>query len=220
MTRSLIIGSSGGIGSALAERLSEGGEVVGLSRSDDGLEVTDEGSVEDHLSRLDPPFDRIIVATGALELEGNAPEKSIRQLSPEAMMQQFRLNAIGPALVVKHGVRLLPRDRRSVLAVLSARVGSISDNRLGGWYSYRTSKAALNQVMHTASIEVARTHKHAICVALHPGTVATKFTEKYLGRHASVPPKEAAKNLVAVIEGFTPEDTGGFFDWAGKRIAW
>ena len=135
-------------------------------------------------------------------------------------MQQFRLNSVGPALVVKHSIRLLPRDRRSVLAVLSARVGSIGDNRLGGWYSYRASKAALNQLMHTASIELARTHKHAICVTLHPGTVATKFTEKYLGRHASVPQDEAAENLESVIDGLTPEDTGGFFDWAGERVPW
>ena len=220
MQRSLIIGSSGGIGSALAKRWSTDDEVVGLSRSEDGLDMTDEASVESRLSGLEPPFDRIIVATGALELEGNAPEKSIRQLSPEAMMQQFRLNSVGPALVVKHGIRLLPRDRRSVLAVLSARVGSIGDNRLGGWYSYRASKAALNQLMHTASIELARTHKQAICVALHPGTVATKFTEKYLGRHASVRPDEAAENLESVIDGLTPEDTGGFFDWAGERVPW
>ena len=220
MKRSLVIGSSGGIGSALVERMSADGEVVGLSRSKNGLDVTNEASIESLLAELDPPFDRIVVAIGALELNGYAPEKSIRQLSPEAMMQQFRLNAVGPGLVLKHAMRLIPRDRWSVLAVLSARVGSIGDNRLGGWYSYRTSKAALNQLMHTAAIEVARTHKHAICVALHPGTVATKFTEKYLGRHASVAPEVAAANLTKVIDGLTSEDSGGFFDYAGKEVPW
>ena len=220
MTRSLVIGSSGGIGSALMKRLADEGEVAGLSRSVNGLDVTDEASVFDHLSRLEPAFDRILVATGALELDGNAPEKSIRQVSAEAMVQQFRLNAVGPALVMKHAVRLLPRDRRSVLAVLSARVGSIGDNRLGGWYSYRASKAALNQLLHTAAIEVARTHKHAICVALHPGTVSTRFTEKYLGRHASVQPDIAAENLTTVIDGLTQDDSGGFFDWAGQQVQW
>ena len=108
----------------------------------------------------------------------------------------------------------------SVFAVLSARVGSIGDNRIGGWISYRAAKAAVNQIVHTAAIELARTHKEAACVALHPGTVATEFTQKYLGRHPSVPPEEAAENLLRVIEGLGPEQTGLFFDWAGKRVEW
>jgi NAD(P)-dependent dehydrogenase (short-subunit alcohol dehydrogenase family) len=220
MQRTLVIGNSGGIGSALAERMSFDGEVVGLSRSGDGLDVTDEASIVAHLSDLKPPFDRIVVATGALEINGLEPEKSLSQLTPDAMMRLFFLNAIGPGLVLKHARRLLPGNRRSVLAVLSARVGSIGDNRLGGWYSYRASKAGLNQVLHTAAIELARTHKHAICVSLHPGTVATEFTEKYVGRHPAVSPEEAAENLTAVIDGLSHEDSGGFFDWAGKRVPW
>ena len=219
MQRSLIIGSSGGIGSALAKRWSTDDEVVGLSRSEDGLDMTDEASVESRLSGLEPPFDRIIVATGALELEGNAPEKSIRQLSPEAMMQQFRLNSVGPALVVKHGIRLLPRDRRSVLAVLSARVGSIGDNRLGGWYSYRASKAALNQVIKTGAIELARSHKEAVCVALHPGTVATPFTADFNAPH-KLAAAESAAHLLSVLDGLTASDTGSFYDWRGEPVDW
>jgi NAD(P)-dependent dehydrogenase (short-subunit alcohol dehydrogenase family) len=103
---------------------------------------------------------------------------------------------------------------------LSARVGSIGDNRIGGWISYRSAKAAVNQIVHTASIELSRTHRESICVALHPGTVATPFTEKYLGRHPSVPPETAAENLLGVIDALTPKQTGGFFDYAGKEIAW
>ena len=218
--RSLILGASGGIGSALVARLQGMGEVVGLSRSGDGFDITDEASVAQHLGALDGPFDRIIVATGALEIDGAEPEKTLRALDPEAMAAQFRLNTIGPALAIKHAMPLMPRDGRSVLAVLSARVGSIGDNRLGGWVSYRAAKSAVNQVVRVASIELARTHKGAVCVALHPGTVRTEFTRKYLGRHPAVEPEEAARNLLSVMDGLTPEDSGGFFDWAGKPVPW
>ena len=115
---------------------------------------------------------------------------------------------------------LLPREGRSVLAVLSARVGSIGDNRIGGWISYRSAKAAVNQVVRTASIELARSHPQAVCVALHPGTVATAFTEKYLGRHPSVAPEAAADNLLSVMDGLNADQTGQFFDWAGKEVPW
>jgi len=166
------------------------------------------------------PFDLILVASGALEVNGAGPEKTIRSISAQAMMDQFALNAVGPALVLSHAARLLSRDRRAVIAVLSARVGSIGDNRAGGWVSYRAAKAAVNQIVHTAAIELARTHKQSICVALHPGTVKTAFTWKYLGRHPAVEPNEAAANLLTVIQGLTPENTGGFFDWAGKPVPW
>lgn len=219
--RALIIGASGGIGSALKSHLEEAGEeVLGLSRSADGLDVTEEESVAGHLGALDGEFDRIMVATGALEIAGAAPEKALRQVTGAAMMDQFRLNTLGPALCLKHGLRLLPRDRRAVFAVLSARVGSIGDNRMGGWYAYRTAKAAVNQVVHTAAVEIARTHREAVVVALHPGTVQTAFTEKYLGRHPAVAPEEAARNLTRVMDMLTPAETGQFFDWAGKAVPW
>ncbi|NSX54087.1 SDR family NAD(P)-dependent oxidoreductase [Parasulfitobacter algicola] len=221
MEKALIIGSSGGIGRALVAALeTRGVAVTGLSRSGDGLDVTDEASVEAALGLLTGPYDLIFVVTGALEIDGAEPEKTIKALSAQAMMDQFRLNAVGPALVMKHGLRLLPRDRRAVFAAMSARVGSIGDNAMGGWYSYRTAKAALNQVIHTGAIELARTHKQAICVTMHPGTVATKFTEKYAGRHKTVPPEEAAQNLLRVLDGLTTDQTGGFFDWAGKEVPW
>jgi len=221
MDKALIIGASGGIGSALAQALAARGvAVTGLSRSGDGLDVTDEGSVQTALERLDGPYDLVFVASGALEIDGARPEKALKQVTAQAMTDQFALNCIGPSLVLKHAVRLLPRDRRCVFAALSARVGSISDNGFGGWYSYRTAKAALNQMIHTGAIELARSHREAVCVALHPGTVATAFTAKYLGRHPSVPPQEAAQNLLAVTDGLTPADSGQFFDWQGKRVPW
>ncbi len=219
--RALVVGASGGIGRAVIARLQERGtEVQALSRSVDALDVTLESSVARHLGAQEGTFDLILVATGALDIEGMEPEKSLSALAPEAMARQFALNTIGPAMVLKHSLPLVPRDRRSVIAVLSARVGSIGDNRLGGWHSYRVAKAGVNQVVRTAAVELARTHRHAICVALHPGTVATKFTAKYAGRHPTVAPEEAATHLLRVIDGLEPVQTGGFYDWAGKEVPW
>lgn len=176
--------------------------------------------MEQHLGALDGPFDGLIVASGALEIDGASPEKTIRAVNAKAMADQFAVNAIGPALVLRHAARLLPRDARSVCAVLTARVGSIGDNRIGGWTSYRAAKAAANQIVHTTAIELARTHPEMVCVALHPGTVKTPFTEKYLGRHPAVPAQEAAENLLGVMGELTPEQTGGFYDWAGEEVVW
>ncbi len=221
MERALIIGDSGGIGNAVKAALeARGVAVVGLSRSQDGLDVTSEASVAAALGALHGSFDLIFVATGALEIDGHVPEKSIKALAPEALLAQFKLNTLGPAMVLKHALRLVPKDRRAVIAVLSARVGSIGDNGLGGWYSYRTAKAAVNQIVHSTAIEIGRSHKEAILVALHPGTVATRFTEKYAGRHKTVPAAEAAENLLTVIGDLRVEQTGGFFDWAGKEVPW
>ncbi len=221
MDNALLIGASGGIGSALSAQLvSRNVRVTGLSRSADGLDLSAPDAAEEMLAQVNGPFDLILVASGALEIDGVEPEKTVRAITAQAMMDQFALNAIGPALVLKHAARLLPRDRRTFVGVLSARVGSIGDNRLGGWISYRAAKAAVNQIVHTTAIELARTHPQAICVSLHPGTVKTAFTEKYVGRHPTVAPDQAAGNLLAVADSLTPQDTGGFFDWAGKPIPW
>ncbi|KJS43913.1 MAG: C factor, cell signaling protein [Roseovarius sp. BRH_c41] len=221
MDKALIIGASGGIGRAVSAALQARGVMVtGLSRSGDGIDLTDEGSIAAALGRLEGPYELILVATGALEIAGAEPEKALRQVSAQAMLDQFALNCVGPSLVLKHSVRLLPREGRAVFAALSARVGSIGDNNFGGWYSYRTAKAALNQMIHTGAIELVRSHRGAICVALHPGTVETAFTRKYLGRHPAVPAAEAAENLLRVIDGLRPEASGGFFDWQGKPVPW
>ena len=224
MKQILIIGASGGVGSALATAYAaRGDQVTGLSRSVDGLDLTDEASVEAHIGRLDGPFDVVIVASGALEIDGAEPEKTIKSIRQKTMMDQFALNAVGPALVLRHAPDLLPRDGRGVLQRGTdhlARVGSIGDNKIGGWISYRSAKAALNQIIRTGAIELARSHKHSICVALHPGTVKTPFTEKYLARHPAVEASAAAENIVRVIDGLGAEDTGEFFDWAGSSVPW
>jgi len=218
--RALVVGASGGIGGALCAALAARGEVVGLSRREHGLDVTDEAAVARVLGGLEPGFDLVIVATGALVLDGHGPEKTLRTLEPAAMAAQFALNAIGPILILKHALRLMPKDRPVRFAALSARVGSVGDNALGGWYSYRAAKAALNQFLHTGAIEVARSHRQSIVVGLHPGTVQTGLTAVHGAGHPAVTPAEAAQNLLTVLDGLTPAETGGFFDWAGKRIAW
>ena len=221
MTRVLVVGASGGIGSAIsAEFARRGCDVTGLSRLGNGLDVTDEASVSAALGALDGPFHRVVVATGALVIDGHEPERAVREITGEGLLDQVRVNALGPILVLKHALRLLPKDEPSVFAALSARVGSIGDNNIGGWHSYRTAKAALNQLIHGAAIEMKRTHKQAVAVCLHPGTVETPFTAKYAARHKTVPAKEAAGNLLDVIDTLTPAHSGNFYDYAGKEIPW
>lgn len=187
------------------------------------MDLTDETSIERVARTLGNLEDlRLVIdATGLLSNERMHPEKALRLLDPAAMARSYAVNAIGPALLMKHFLPLLPRDGRSVFATLSARVGSIADNRLGGWYSYRASKAALNQIVRTAAIELARTHRDAICVAIHPGTVDTKLSRPFAKRGLDVvSPKQAAKDLLAGLETLRPTDSGGFFDRYGRAIPW
>ncbi|MBW7055077.1 SDR family NAD(P)-dependent oxidoreductase [Paracoccus bogoriensis] len=222
MERALILGASGGIGAALMDRLRASGvAVTGLSRSGDGLDLTRPESVAAHAQALaDRRFDLIFNATGALVIDGHQPEKTMDALDPDAMAAQFALNATGVALVIRHFAPLLSREGRPVLASLSARVGSIGDNGLGGWVSYRAAKAAQNQIIRTAAIEWRRRNPRAVLVALHPGTVATPLTARYAARYPTITPDESARALLGVIETLTPEDTGSFRDWKGQTVPW
>ena len=219
--KALVIGASGGIGAAIARQLdSDGWDVTGLSRTADGFDVSDPAMVARAMENLTGPFGLIVVAIGILATPSGAPEKNLAAIDPDDMARVFAVNTIGPALILRHASRLLPKDKRGVIAVLSARVGSIGDNQIGGWYSYRASKAALNQIVHGAAIELGRSHKHSICVVLHPGTVQTPFTKNYAGRHKTVPANDAARNLLDVITGLTSEQSGGFYDYAGREVVW
>ena len=224
--RALVIGASGGIGSALVELLradSNCGDVKTLARGFDGFDLTNENSIAEAAARLSSDgdtFDLVFVATGGLTLFGKGPEKSLRAISPEAMAMQFAVNAIGPALTLKHFAPLLPRGRRCLFAALSARVGSIEDNRLGGWISYRSAKAALNQIVRTAAIEIQRTAPQSVVVALHPGTVATRLTAAYAGGHETVPPHVSAGQLLTVLDGLSPAESGRFFAYDGTTVPW
>ena len=198
--------------------------VIGLSRrSTPPLDLTSEASIAAaaaFVSEQGTPG-LIIDATGVLQSESIKPEKSWRELDAAQMAASFAINAIGPALVMKHFLPLLPREGRAVFATLSARVGSIGDNRLGGWYSYRASKAALNQLVRTAAIELTRRSPNAICVALHPGTVNTGLSASFTKTGLDVQTSErAADQLLEVIRGLKPTDSGGFFDYKGETIVW
>lgn len=226
--RAVVIGAKGGIGGALVAALAtQGCEVVAFSRSAPGpqrIDIEDEASVADAARRVaeggEP--DLVIVATGALTIDGEGPEKSWRALDPAHLARSFAINAIGPALVAKHFLPLLPRQGRSALAVLGARVGSIGDNRLGGWYAYRASKAALAMLVRTLAIELARGRPDAICVALHPGTVDTRLSEPFqgnVGKGALLTPSQSAESLLEVLAGLSAADSGGHFAWNHARIA-
>lgn len=218
----LVVGASGGIGLALAERLElDGARVTRLSRRADGLDLTDQASVERVVAGLGRvTFDRIVVATGILAVGDTPPERAFRELEPEVMARAFAVNAIGPALLLKHLGGSLPRDRPSVFAVLSARLASIEDNRLGGWMSYRASKAALNQVVRCAAIELGRKRPRAAIVALHPGTVPTALTERFARGRFTATPEACAAQLVGVMDALEPSQSGGFFAYDGTSIPW
>ncbi len=224
----VIFGATGAIGRALVTQLdsdSRFARVLGYSRSGDrAFDLSDESSMAaaaGEIARLGVELRLAIDATGALHGEGCVAEKTWHQIDPHSLARSFAVNAIGPALVMKHILPLLPRSGRSVFATLSARVGSIGDNRLGGWYGYRASKAALNQIVRTASIELARKRPHAVCVALHPGTVDTPLSAPFAKEGLAVqPPAEAAARLLGVTESLRPEQSGGFFDQNGEPIPW
>ena len=213
MTTALVIGASGGIGAALARRLERDHAVTALSRARDGLDVTEGASVDTLLAGLGP-FDRVWVAHGILAPEGGAPEKALAQIDGAAMARVFAVNAIGVANVLKHLPRLLARGGRA--GVLTARVGSIGDNALGGWHSYRASKAAANMLVRGAAIEIGRRDPDAVVAALHPGTVETPFTRGY--RAEKLSPDDAADRLVGVLDGLG--ETGVFRDWKGEAVEW
>lgn len=215
--KTVIIGASGGIGGALAEALAEEDATV-LRFSRPELDITDEASVAQAAAKAGSP-ELVIVATGLLHEGERGPEKALRDLDPEWLARQYAVNAIGPALVAKHFLPVMPRTGRSVLAMLSARVGSISDNRLGGWYGYRASKAALNQLVRTLAIEDKRRNERGIVVALHPGTVDTKLSKPFQqsGRDLFEPGR-AAVQLLDLIDGLKPQDSGKLFAWDGAEI--
>jgi NAD(P)-dependent dehydrogenase (short-subunit alcohol dehydrogenase family) len=220
-----VFGTTGGIGAALGAALTDSGRfdtVLGFSRSGDpAFDLTDEASLAQASELIAGAGDvrLVIIATGMLHERDALPEKSWRELDADRLARTFAINATGPALVMKHLLPRLPGSGKAVFAALSARVGSIGDNRLGGWYGYRASKAALNQLVHCAAIELARRAPEAICVALHPGTVATRLSAPFASA-SGITPIEAARHLLGVIDRLGAKDSGGFYDWRGTPVPW
>jgi len=223
----VVFGASGGIGSALHKGLLDSGQfaqVLGLSRMAGDFDLTDEASLvraARTIADTGLPLRLVIVATGLLHDDTMQPEKSWRQLDADRLARSFAINATGPALLAKHLLPLLPREGKAVFAAISAKVGSIGDNHLGGWYGYRAAKAALNQLLHTAAIELRRNRPDAICVTLHPGTVATTLSAPF-GNNAytPVPPDAAAERLLGVIENLRPIESGQLLDHTGLPLPW
>ena len=232
-----IIGSSGAIGNAVAEILLDDDGVEAIyrfSRNDSNensdrvknlfLDIEDEESIKDCIKNLskDIKFDLVFVATGILHNDNDIfPEKSIRDISQSKLEKVLLVNTIGPALVGKYFIPYLRKDSKSIFAFLSARVGSISDNKLGGWYSYRASKTALNQIIKNFSIEVRRSNPNAIFIGLQPGTVKSflsKPFEKNVRPGNLFTPEYSATKMLEVIENLSLEDTGKIYAWDGEEI--
>ncbi|MBC7284152.1 SDR family NAD(P)-dependent oxidoreductase [Hoeflea sp.] len=224
----VVIGATGGIGEAMVEALRHTGSfagVTGLSRaSEPDIDLTDEQTIlraAEAVRESGLELRLVFDATGFLHGCGFKPEKTLSAMTPAHMAHAFAVNAIGPALLMKHFLPLLAKDGKSVFATLSAKVGSIGDNALGGWYSYRASKAALNQFVHSAAIELARKKPEALCVALHPGTVDTGLSSGFAKSGLMVrTPQETAGLLLGVLDRLHPSQTGGFFDYRGDALPW
>ena len=225
----LIIGGKGAIGNALAEELKQNGflNIIQLSRSSHpNIELTDENTIRDaslFIKNKATPLCLIFDATGILHsTETNQmPEKTYKNIDINFMKKNFEINTFGPALLMKYFLPLLDSETKSVFASLSAKVGSIEDNKYGGWYSYRASKAALNQFIKTASIELAMKNKKAICVAVHPGTVTSNLSKPFQKTDLKIQsPQESAKNILKVILNLNVQNTGGFYNWDGSKIPW
>jgi len=222
-----IIGSSGAIGNALTkscyEKFPSASVFPFSSKADHRIDYSSEESIAAAaaLAAKSKPLDLVIVATGLLHDDSIMPEKSLRDLSTEKFNRIFQANTIIPALMAKYFLPKLNKDKLSIFAALSARVGSISDNHLGGWYAYRCSKAALNMVIKSAAIEVGRVNKKAIITGLHPGTVDSKLSKPFQNNlnHAKIfTPEYSASKLLEVIAKLRVEDTGKCFAWDGKEI--
>jgi len=232
----VVIGASGSIGSAFVREFIkiDNTRIYALSRSGTNfnnpkvvnyhIDIEDEQTIIRAINFITQEvntIDIVIVATGALCIGEITPEKSIKQLSINNFNKLFAINTIGPAIVAKHFIPKLDKEHRTIFAAISARVGSIGDNKKGGWYSYRASKAALNMIMKNISIETSRTHPKCIVTMLHPGTVNSPLSSPFRSNLIAeniFTPAESVIRMIRVIDTLTPSDSGGFFSWERKQI--
>ncbi|MBC3872216.1 SDR family NAD(P)-dependent oxidoreductase [Undibacterium flavidum] len=223
--RACVIGASGAIGAAFVQALQNNphcASVVVLHRNSvPAIDLTDEHSIEVAAEQIKStgPFHLIIHAAGILHQHDFMPEKKLGDLNIAQMQTTFMVNTFGPAMVLRHFSALLDKQR-GVFALLSAKVGSIEDNRLGGWYSYRASKAALNMMIKTAAIEIKRTQPNAVVIAMHPGTVNSALSRPFRGEQIGRPPAQAASEMLEVIDRLQAEDSASFISYNGERLPW
>jgi NAD(P)-dependent dehydrogenase (short-subunit alcohol dehydrogenase family) len=221
----LIIGSSGTIGShfvRLLESHPSCSKVIGIHRnSAHAIDYHHPQTIEASANTLSElgPFQLIINTIGVLHSEQWMPEKKLDDVNQTQLTEMFNTNTIGPTLTIKHFAKLLDINH-GVMATLSAKVGSIEDNRLGGWYSYRASKAALNMIIKTASIEFARTKPNIALIALHPGTVNSGLSKPFRGQQIGRDPLEATRDMLHVLENVSKEDSGSFLTYSGEKLLW
>lgn len=223
--RALVFGATGSLGQAFIACLQADkrcARVIGLSRhTQPALVLEEEATLRDGAAQLasEGPFHLVIDATGALTIDAQGPEKRLDDLNAHQLQRAMQVNAIGPALLLKYFSPLLATGERVIWAKLSARVGSIEDNRKGGWYGYRASKAALNMLLQTAAIELARRRPQAVIAALQPGTVRSRLSQPFVGEDA-MEPAVSASSLLQVIDGLQPAGRAHFVDHEGKPIPW
>ncbi|MBP5943021.1 MULTISPECIES: SDR family oxidoreductase [Pseudomonas] len=222
--RALVIGASGTLGTAFCEQLEQDPLCAGVRalgrHTVPELDLERPETIASAATELasEAPYQLIVHAAGLLHRDGIKPEKSLSAIEPEALQTVFQVNALGPALVLRHFLPLL--DPMGAMAMLSAKVGSIGDNRLGGWYAYRASKAALNMLIKTAAIELARTRPQSRLLSLHPGTVVSGLSQPFRGASSARPADIAAAQLLTLIDQLTPADSGHFFAYDGERLPW
>ena len=223
--RACVIGASGAIGAAFVEALQNDprcANVVALHRNSvPALDLSDANSIENAAEHIKSQgsFHLIIHAAGILHQQDFMPEKKLGDLNMAQMQATFMVNTFGPAMVLRYFSPLLDRQR-GVFALLSAKVGSIEDNRLGGWYSYRASKAALNMMIKTAAIEIKRSQPNTVVIAMHPGTVNSALSQPFRGEQIGRAPAQAANEMLEVLDGLGAEDSASFVSYNGERLPW
>ena len=221
--RALVIGASGGIGQAFVSALRQDprcGEVLGVSRGQPtDWDLREEASLAELAQHITGPLHLVVDATGALSLGSRGPEKRLAELEADHLLASFQVNAVGPALLLRHISPLLARGERVIWAKLSARVGSIEDNHKGGWYGYRAAKAALNQLLQTAAIEISRQRPLAVVAALQPGTVRSALSQPFVGDDA-LDAGVSVQRLLGVLDALSPQGRAWFVDHQGAQIPW
>ena len=221
--RALVIGASGALGQAFVQALRADprcNDVQSLTRGQPvPWDLRDESSLAEVARQVQGPLHLVVDATGALTLDGQGPEKRLQELDAQRLLRSLQVNAVGPALLLRHLSPLLARGERVIWAKLSARVGSIEDNHKGGWYAYRAAKAALNQLLQTAAIEIGRQHPLAVVAALQPGTVRSALSQPFVGDDA-LDAEVSVQRLLGVLDALAPQGRAWFVDHQGAQIPW